>query len=144
MPSGIGMDSNTDNIFITEFQNDVVKKFTNVILVKSWGGFGSSNGKFNDPNDVAVDSKGNVFVTDGYNNRIQKFQLSTVCSVNTIQFTSRVCLVKTWGTYGNADGEFEYPRGIVIDSTGNEFVVDAWNMWIQKFDNNGNFITKWP
>ena len=63
--------------------------------------------------------------------------------MSTIQFTSRVRLVKTWGTYGNADGEFEYPRGIVIDSTGNVFVVDAWNMWIQKFDNNGNFITKW-
>ena len=106
------------------------------------GGLGSFNGKFSDPNDVAVDSKGNIFVTDGYNNRIQKFQLSTVCAVNTIQFTSRVCLVKTWGTYGNADGEFEYPRGIVIDSTGNVFVVDAWNMWIQKFDNNGNFYYK--
>jgi hypothetical protein len=57
MPSGIGMDSNTH-----KFQNDVVKKFTaNGILVKSWG---SSNGKFSDPNDVAVDSKGNVFVVD--------------------------------------------------------------------------------
>ena len=104
MPSGMGMDSNTHNLFITEFQNDVVKKFTvNGILVKSWGGLGSFNGKFSDPNDVAVDSKGNVFVTDGYNNRIQKFQLSTVCAVNTIQFTSCVCLVKTWDTYGIVD-----------------------------------------
>ena len=83
MPSGMGMDSNTHNLFITEFQNDVVKKFTpNGILVKSWGGLGSSNGKFSDPNDVVVHSKGNVFV------------------------------------------------------------VDAWNMWIQKSDNNGNFYYK--
>ena len=36
----------------------------------------------------------------------------------------------------------EHPCGIVIDSTGNVFVVDAWNMWIQKFDNNGNFYYK--
>ena len=79
----MGMDSNTHNLFITEFQNDVVKKFTpNGILVKSWGGLGSSNGKFSDPNDVVVHSKGNVFV------------------------------------------------------------VDAWNMWIQKSDNNGNFYYK--
>ena len=144
MPSGMGMDSNTYDIFITEYQNNLVNKFTsNGILVKSWGGLGSSNGKFSSPNDVAVDSKGNVFVTDGYNNRIQKFRLSTVCPVNTIQVTSGVCLVKTWGTYGNADGEFEFPRGIVIDSKDNVFVVDAWNMRIQKFANNGHFITKW-
>ena len=63
MPSGMGMDSNTHNLFITEFQNDVDKKFTpNGILVKSWGGLGSSNGKFSDPNYVVVHSKGNVFV----------------------------------------------------------------------------------
>jgi DNA-binding beta-propeller fold protein YncE len=144
MPGGVGIDPNTDSVFITEPQNDIIKKFTNNgVFVKGWGGPGGANGKFSDPKDVAVDSTGNIFVTDGHNNRIQKFQLSNVCPVGTIQIAVGVCFVKSWGTYGTGNGQFEFPFGIDIDSKDSIFVVDAWNQRIQKFDNNGNFITKW-
>jgi len=33
--------------------------------------------------------------------------------------------------------------GITTDLEGNILVVDSGNNCIQKFDNNGNFITKW-
>jgi len=144
MPHGVGIDSNTNNIFITDSEHNVIKKFTNNgVLIKSWGGPGTSNGKFSHPNDVAVDSTGNVFVTDGYNHRIQKFHLSNVCPAGTIQVTIGICFVKSWGMEGTGDGQFGYPHGIVIDSTDNVFVVDRWNMRVQKFDNDGNYITKW-
>ena len=42
----------------------------------SFGGPGTGNGQFNDPEGVAVDSGGNIYVADTVNNRIQKFDSS--------------------------------------------------------------------
>jgi tripartite motif-containing protein 71 len=38
---------------------------------------------------------------------------------------------------------FDNPTGIAVDGSGNVFVADSLNNRIQKFDANGNFITKW-
>jgi DNA-binding beta-propeller fold protein YncE len=38
---------------------------------------------------------------------------------------------------------FNGPVGIAVDSSGCVYVADYWNARIQKFDSNGNFITKW-
>ena len=51
--------------------------------------------------------------------------------------------VRTWGSEGTGDGQFKYPEGIAIDSSGNVYVADNGNNRIQKFDSNGKFITKW-
>ena len=44
---------------------------------------------------------------------------------------------------GTGDGQFIRPAGLSVDTSGNIFVVDEGNNRIQKFDSNGNFITKW-
>jgi len=41
---------------------------------------------------------------------------------------------------GSGDGQFYYPRGIAVDSSGHVYVMDNH---IQKFDSDGRFITKW-
>ncbi|MEW6555879.1 MAG: 6-bladed beta-propeller [Elusimicrobiota bacterium] len=51
-------------------------------------------------------------------------------------------LAKEWGSYGGADGQFDSPSGIAIDSFNNIYVVERYNHRIQKFDSNGNFILK--
>ncbi|GAB6286295.1 MAG: hypothetical protein STSR0009_24960 [Methanoregula sp.] len=43
------------------------------VFITKWGTYGSGNGQFKNPDGVAVDSSGNVYVMDQYNNRIQKF-----------------------------------------------------------------------
>ncbi|MFZ3136162.1 MAG: fibronectin type III domain-containing protein [Thermodesulfovibrionales bacterium] len=48
-----------------------------------------------------------------------------------------------WGTPGTSNRQFNYPTDIAVDSAGNVFVVDSLNDRIQKFNSNGDFITKW-
>jgi tripartite motif-containing protein 71 len=86
--------------------------------------------RFHGPVGVDVDSKGNVFVTEPVEERIQKFN-------NTGTF------IRKWGSQGLGDGQFQYPVGIAIDSSGNVFIADAHRSNVQKFTNTGKFIRKW-
>ena len=45
---------------------------------RQWGTEGSGDGQFKTSFGVAVDGRGNVYVADTYNNRIQVFASSTV------------------------------------------------------------------
>ncbi len=94
-----------------------------------WGSYGSGDGQFHRPYDIAIDSGGNVYVTDIHNYRIQKF-------------TSDGTFITKWDSRGTDDGQFR-PYGVAIDASGNIYVVDENNDRIQKFTSDGTFITKW-
>jgi hypothetical protein len=47
------------------------------------------------------------------------------------------------GIAGSGDGQFGNPVGVAVDGSGNVFVGDAAENSISKFDNTGNFNTKW-
>ena len=64
-----------DNIFISDgYINSRVAKFDkNGDWVKQWGTPGNKQGEFNTPHSIAADAKGNVYVADRGNRRIQVF-----------------------------------------------------------------------
>jgi len=101
-------------------------------FVMKWGSQGSGDGQFARPRGVAVDSSGNVYVSDYNNARIQKF-------------TSNGNFVTKWGKWGTANGMFDGPQGIAVDSSGYVYVAESggYNHRIQKFTSNGAFVTKW-
>ncbi|HXI90009.1 MAG TPA: 6-bladed beta-propeller [Blastocatellia bacterium] len=104
-----------------------------VNFVLKWGSPGSGDGEFaagGGPGGVAVDASGNVYVVDGFNHRIQKFD-------------SNGNFITKWGGFGFGDGQLYYPYAVAVDASGNIFVADAFNYRIQKFDSNGNFLGKW-
>jgi DNA-binding beta-propeller fold protein YncE len=82
------------------------------------------------PTYLALDSAGNVFATDYYNNRVYKFDATGA-------------LIATWGVKGSGPGEFSYPSGIAVDASDRVFVADTFNHRIQQFDTAGNFISEW-
>ena len=95
-------------------------------FVREWGSIGTGDGQFDNPNGIATDSSGNVYVTDLYNDRIQKFD-------------SNGNFITKWNiNYANRG-----IGGIAIDSSGNVYITNSANNNIQKFDSNGNFITEW-
>ena len=95
-----------------------------------WGSTGNGDGQFDEPRGVAIDSAGNVYVSDHKNNRIQKFDSSGN-------------YLTQWGAFGTGDGQFNSPRGIAIDAADNIYVADVYNSRIQKFDSSGAFLAKW-
>jgi sugar lactone lactonase YvrE len=102
--------------------------------VLKWGDYGSGDGQFREPGDVAVDGAGNVYVAAKNNHRIQKFS------------STGVFLTK-WGgggtTRGTGDGEVIRPEGVAVDGSGNVYVADTGNRRIQMFTSSGEFLTRW-
>jgi len=85
------------------------------------------DGMFRQPTDVAWDSQGNTYITDGYvNSRVAKYDKNGDW-------------VKSWGTKGNGPGQFNTPHAIAVDRDDNVYVGDRANRRIQVFDTDGNF-----
>jgi hypothetical protein len=63
------------NIYISDgYINSRVAKFDkNGNWVKQWGEFGDKPGQFNTPHSIAADARGNIYVADRGNRRIQVF-----------------------------------------------------------------------
>ena len=86
---------------------------------------------FNRETDIAWDSHGNMFVSDGYgNSRVAEFDKDGM-------------FVKDWGIRGTAPGQFHTPHAIAIDDHDNIYVADRENHRIQVFDDNGKFLKQW-
>src|SRR5215203_4589524 len=99
-------------------------------FITKWGNSTDGDGQLSNPQGVAIDSFGNVYVSDTDNDRIQKFNSSG-------DFITR------WGGSGTSNGQISEPRGLAIDSSGNVYVADSGNNRIQKFNASGGFISKW-
>ena len=75
-PIGIVFDS-SDTMYIADGNNDRVQKVlwgstTGTTVAGNANGIVGSNASLlNYPNDIAVDSNGNIYVVDSYNNRVQ-------------------------------------------------------------------------
>jgi DNA-binding beta-propeller fold protein YncE len=102
-------------------------------IVNTWGSPGSGNGQFNGPSGMDLDFKGNLYVVDTGNNRVQKLNATDG------KFTT------AWGSSGSGQGQFNSPIEAAVDEgRGHIYVTDGSNARIQAFNvTNGKFITAW-
>jgi DNA-binding beta-propeller fold protein YncE len=94
------------------------------------GGRGTEKGQFDSPHGIAADSKGNIFVADTNNGRIEKFSPSGV-------------YIGSLGIKGTGYGQLGQPNGIAIDRAGNIYVADASNHYVQKMASDGTLVDEW-
>jgi sugar lactone lactonase YvrE len=99
------------------------------IFSTSFGSGGTGNGQFNFPRGIAVDAKGNIWVADGANNRVQKFN-------------AKGEYVSKFGSLGSGNGQFSTPVDVAIDSSGNLWVTDAGNARVEEFNAKGEYLNK--
>jgi len=87
--------------------------------------------EFRAPLGVSADAAGNVYVVDADLHRVEKLDPSG-------------SVVKTWGSLGDGDGEFNSPYDIAVDPVGGGvYVADSDNDRVEKFDTSGQFISAW-
>jgi DNA-binding beta-propeller fold protein YncE len=133
-PHGLRIDGE-DNIWTTDDGDHLVLKLTpegRVLLVLGRRGTpAEADWLFNQPTDVAFGLNGEIFVTDGYgNSRVMKFDRDGR-------------FLKSWGSYGKGQGQFNLPHSIAIDRAGRVYVADRENQRIQIFDGEGQFLKQW-
>ena len=95
--------------------------------LSSFGSYGTGNGQFGHPADVAVDSSGSLWVVDEGNNRLQV--------VN-----AKGEFVKSIGSSGSGNGQFRTPKSIAFAADGSFWVADSENSRLEKFSASGAFV----
>jgi streptogramin lyase len=92
---------------------------------------GAEGQPFNLPTDLAIDARGDLYISDGYGNaRVHKY-------------TPEGRLIKSWGKPGTGPGEFDLPHCVRVDRRGRVLVADRSNNRIQFFDTEGNYLMEW-
>jgi DNA-binding beta-propeller fold protein YncE len=154
-PIGIALDGSGKFVYVTDKGNHRIQKFDvsgpTVRFLTKWGsecnltvtpptgrcldpdGAGPlqvGDGQFFEPQAIAVDGAGNVYVSDTGNHRIQKFDVNAK-------------FLLKWGRNGFAQGQFDVPRGLAFTKAGILLVVDQNNNRVQEFSADGTFVRQW-
>ena len=67
---------------------------------------------------------------------------STTTSFTTVAAPATYIFVKSFGSWGTGNGQFENLQGLGVDASGNIFVADSSNSRIQKFSDTGTYLTQ--
>jgi DNA-binding beta-propeller fold protein YncE len=84
---------------------------------------------FNGAWSVAYGPSGELYATDWFNHRVEKFNPD-----GTFAFS--------FGSYGSNKGQLEYPRGIAVSPDGTYVAVAQENNNIEFFNSNGTYLTE--
>lgn len=134
-PNALIVDS-SGNVFVADSYNYTIRKITSGGSVSTYAGTAGSAGStdgtgtaalFNQPSGITVDSSGNLYVADTYNDTIRKIASGAVVTT----------LAGSPGVIGTVDGtgalaRFSQPYGITVDSSGNLYIADTRNHTIRR------------
>jgi serine/threonine protein kinase, bacterial len=141
-PRSVAVDA-AGNVFVCDYNNEDIRKITPAGIVTTIAGQGfagyqdgmGTSAAFDAPTGIVVDPSDNLFVTDLSNARIRKITSDGLVST----FAGD-------GGDGYSDGtgtaaEFNLPKGIALDASGNLYITDSGGERIRKISPAGVVTT---
>ena len=134
-PKGMGRDR-AGNILVVEPHYQRVNVFSpNGEQLAQWGCKGTNAGCFMLPRAVAVNSRGEIFVSEYMGaERVQVFRVNSAGGATSVE------LLRVMGRAGTGPGEFNRPEGVCVDARDRLYVADSCNHRIQIFSADGTFL----
>lgn len=134
-PVGLAIDTTNRFLYVVDTQQDqvIVYDADSLKPLRRIGTGGKNHflttpGDFGAPQGVALDSDGNVYVTDTMNNRVEIFDADGN-------------FISEFGKNGDGPGYFARPKGIAVDSDGHIWVADQVQDRLQVFNREGQLLT---
>lgn len=142
-PQGIAVDSG-GNVYVADTGNSTIREITPGGASSTVAGLAGqpgvqdgsgTNAQFNNPEGIAVDSSGNIYVADTWNHTIRE-----------ISGGASTTLAGEAGVFGSFDGtnsaaRFNCPTGLAVDGSDNLYVCDYNNDTIRKVAPGGVVTT---
>lgn len=143
-PSAIALNPNGD-LYVVDGANYTIRRVTKTGQVTTFAGqagkkgYADGPGKdalFHDPQDLAVDASGFLYVTDRGNGLVRKISPAGVVTT----------LAGQYSNVGTADGageaaRFKSPHGVAVSPSGDIYVADTENCAIRKITQAGVVTT---
>jgi len=145
-PYGLAVDA-SDNLYIADLVNHVIRKVTAGGTISTFAGNttlgfagdgGPATGAWLDqPFGLAIDSAGDVYISDSANNRVRR--VTPDGTINTFAGNGSAGYSGDGGPALSAS--LNAPCGIALDSSGNLYIADSSNDRIRKVAPNGTITT---
>ncbi len=97
------------------------------VFIGDFGTEGAGDGQFDEPGDVAVNAKGDIWVLDSGNDRVEEFNPAGE-------------YMRQFGSPGEGDGQMSAPSALAVSAEGDVWVADTGNQRIDEFNKEGAFI----
>ncbi|MEI8278225.1 MAG: T9SS type A sorting domain-containing protein [Bacteroidota bacterium] len=152
-PQGLAVDK-LGNIYFADKNNHRIRSISTLGIVQTVvgsgvGGYSGDNGpallaKLNYPTDVILDTAGNLYIADSYNNAVRKVNMTTgiITAYAGNGYNAGTGLGGYSGDIGPATSAHLWnPTGLAFDTKGNLYIADNQNNVIRKVSKTDSITT---